>query len=104
MDGKQATGSGDRPARDTLGGRHFPVVVIGGGQARLSMSYHLQPRGLGHVILEEHTAGVDRPDRRWDSFCLVTPNWQCRLPGYPYPGDDPDGFMVRAEIAEYLRG
>jgi putative flavoprotein involved in K+ transport len=87
-----------------LDGRHLPVVVIGGGQAGLSMSYHLQRRGIGHVVLEAQTAGHDWTDRRWDSFCLVTPNWQCRLPGYPYPGGDPDGFMVRDEIAAYLQG
>ena len=42
--------------------------------------------------------------RRWDSFCLVTPNWQCDLPGYPYRGGDPHGFMVKDEIVEYLDG
>ncbi|MHB8693809.1 MAG: MSMEG_0569 family flavin-dependent oxidoreductase, partial [Solirubrobacteraceae bacterium] len=38
----------------------------------------------------------------WDSFCLVTPNWQCRLPGYPYAGADPDGFMLNDEIVAYI--
>jgi putative flavoprotein involved in K+ transport len=99
MDGRQRFGS-----TEDLDGRHFPVVVIGGGQAGLSMSYHLQRRGIGHVVIEAKTAGHDWTDRRWDSFCLVTPNWQCRLPGYPYQGSDPDGFMVRDEIAAYLAG
>jgi Pyridine nucleotide-disulphide oxidoreductase len=39
---------------------------------------------------------------RWDSFCLVTPNWTVRLPGHPYDGDDPDGFMPRDELVAYL--
>jgi putative flavoprotein involved in K+ transport len=39
---------------------------------------------------------------RWDSFCLVTPNWSVQLPGQPYDQDDPDGFMPRDEIVEYL--
>ncbi len=39
---------------------------------------------------------------RWDSFCLVTPNWQCRLPGFPYHGAEPDGFMLRDDIVAYL--
>src|SRR6201986_3724559 len=99
MDGRQRFGStGD------LDGRHCPVVIIGGGQAGLSMSYHLQRRGIGHVVIEAKTAGHDWTDRRWDSFCLVTPNWHCRLPGYPYRGSDTDGFMVREEIAAYLAG
>ncbi len=39
---------------------------------------------------------------RWDSFCLVTPNWSVQLPGHPYDGDDPDGFMPRDELVGYL--
>ena len=97
MDGRQRFGD-----RDGLDGRHVPVAVVGGGQAGLSMSYHLQRRGIDHVVIEAKTAGHDWTDRRWDSFCLVTPNWQCRLPGHPYAGDDPDGFMPRDEIAAYL--
>jgi putative flavoprotein involved in K+ transport len=97
MDGRQRFGD-----RDGLDGRHVRVAVVGGGQAGLSASYHLQSRGIGHVVLEAETAGHDWRDRRWDSFCLVTPNWQCRLPGHTYQGSDPDGFMVRDEIAAYL--
>ena len=81
-----------RQHRQDLDGRHFPVVIIGGGQAGLSMSYHLQRRGIGHVVIEAKTAGHDWTDRRWDSFCLVTPNWQCRLPGYAVRGRRPGRF------------
>jgi putative flavoprotein involved in K+ transport len=34
----------------------------------------------------------------------VTPNWQCQLPGFPYQGGDPKGFMVRGEIVDYVEG
>ena len=85
-----------------MGDTHRTVAVIGGGQAGLSMSYHLTQRGIDHVLLEAKRAGGEWRDRRWDSFCLVTPNWQCRLPGFPYPGTDPDGFMVRDDISRYL--
>jgi putative flavoprotein involved in K+ transport len=78
------------------------VVVIGGGQAGLSTSYHLTQRGIDHVVLERDRVGHEWRDRRWDSFCLVTPNWQCRLPGFAYRGDDQDGFMVRADVVRYL--
>ena len=91
-----------RPAA-SLTGTHHPVVVVGGGQAGLSTSWWLRERDVPHVVLESERAGHAWTDRRWDSFCLVTPNWQCRLPGFPYDGDDPDGFMVRDEIADYLR-
>ena len=79
------------------------VVIIGGGQAGLSMSYHLLVRGVDHTVLEARQAGGDWQERRWDSFCLVTPNWQCQLPGFPYQGADPDGFMARDEIVRYLQ-
>ena len=75
---------------------HFPVAVVGGGQAGLSMSWYLRQRGVGHVVFEQDRVGHEWRDRRWDSFCLVTPNGQCRLPGYSYSGDDPDGFKAGA--------
>jgi putative flavoprotein involved in K+ transport len=87
---------------DDLEGIHSPVVIVGGGQAGLSISYCLSQRNVEHIILERDRIGYEWRDRRWDSFCLVTPNWQCQLPDFPYPGDDPDGFMVREEIVHYI--
>jgi putative flavoprotein involved in K+ transport len=84
--------------------RRLPVAIVGGGQAGLAVSWHLCQRGVEHLVLERDAAGCDWIKRRWDSFCLVTPNWQCRLPGWLYAGDDPEGFMVRDEIAAYLAG
>jgi putative flavoprotein involved in K+ transport len=66
------------------------------------MSYHLIRRNVEHLMLERDRVGHEWRDRRWDSFCLVTPNWQCQLPGFPYTGDDPDGFMLREEITRYI--
>jgi putative flavoprotein involved in K+ transport len=80
---------------------HVNTVVVGGGQAGLSASWHLKQSGREHVILDRGTIG-DTWRRRWDSFCLVTPNWLCQLPGFPYDGDDPDGFMVRDDIVSYV--
>ncbi|MPQ98922.1 MSMEG_0569 family flavin-dependent oxidoreductase [Modestobacter sp. I12A-02628] len=68
------------------------------------MSWCLTRRGVEHVVLERATVGHEWADARWDTFCLVTPNWQCQLPGWPYRGDDPDGFMLRQEIVDYVRG
>jgi putative flavoprotein involved in K+ transport len=39
---------------------------------------------------------------RWDSLRLLTPNWQSRLPGIAYEGDDPDGYMTAAEVAQFI--
>lgn len=83
-------------------GAQYSVVVIGGGQAGLATSWHLTHRGIDHVVLEADRVGSEWRNRRWDSFCLVTPNWQCRLPGFPYDGPEPDGFMVRDDIVDYL--
>jgi len=95
--------AGSRPhSPKGMGGAPIPVAVIGGGQAGLSVSHGLHERGIEHVVVEANRVGHEWRSRRWDSFCLVTPNWQCRLPGYPYRGDDPDGFMVRDEIVRYL--
>lgn len=81
---------------------HYPVAVIGGGQAGLSISWFLTRSGIAHVVFERHRAGHVWRAERWDSFCLVTPNWQCQLPGFPYHGVDPHGFMLRHEIIAYI--
>lgn len=81
---------------------HYPVVIVGGGQAGLSMSYCLKERGIEHIVFEKHQIAHSWRSKRWDSFCLVTPNWQCQLPGFPYDGDDPQGFMGRDAIVEYI--
>jgi len=79
------------------------TIIVGGGQAGLSVSYYLSRQGRDHVVLEQS----DQPgnawrNHRWDSFVLNTPNWQTRLPGAEYQGDDPDGFMSREEVVTYL--
>ena len=81
---------------------HYSVVVIGGGQAGLSMSYHLTRKKIDHVVLEKSQIGHSWRNQRWDSFCLVTPNWQCNLPDFPYAGPEPKGFMKKADIVAYL--
>ncbi len=87
----------------TPGRQHHTAIVIGAGQAGLSMSYCLSQQGIDNIILEKSSQIADNwRNQRWDTFCLVTPNWQCQLPGYPYQGNDPDGFMVKNEIVEYL--
>lgn len=78
------------------------VLVIGAGQAGLSISYYLTQQGRQHVVLEQASVLVPAWRGRWDSFTLVTTNWTIKLPEFPYPGDDPDGFMPRDEVVEHL--
>lgn len=82
--------------------RHHDVIIVGAGQAGLSLSHYLQQRGIDHLLLEKHSPMHAWRHQRWDAFCLVTPNWQCRLPGHEYAGPDPHGFMKKGEIIAYL--
>ena len=80
------------------------IIVIGGSQSGLSVSYWLKERGLDHVVLEQHDHVAHTWDfERWDSFTLVTPNWFNRLPAFEYAGDEPDGFLPRDRIVAYVR-
>jgi putative flavoprotein involved in K+ transport len=81
---------------------HYPVIIVGGGQAGLALSYCLKQRHVDHIVFERDCVASAWRSSRWDSFCLVTPNWQCTLPGFPYRGDDPYGFMQRDEIVRYI--
>jgi putative flavoprotein involved in K+ transport len=78
-----------------------PVVVIGAGQAGLATSRELTRAGVEHLVLERGRIG-ETWRNRWDSFCLVTPNWTVQLPDGSYDGADPNGFMPRDEIFAFL--
>ena len=79
------------------------TVIVGGGQAGLAISYYLRQQGREHVVLERAPAVANAwRNQRWDSFTLVTPNFQVRMPGAEYAGDDPFGFMSRAEVIKYF--
>src|SRR5512143_779454 len=77
------------------------AIIVGAGQAGLSLSHELGEAGIEHIVLERGRIGQTWRGR-WDSFCLVTPNWTVRLPEYAYQGPDPDGFMPRDEIVGML--
>ena len=79
------------------------TIIIGGGQAGLSTSYFLCQKGHEHLVLERASqAGSVWRNDRWDSFTLLTPNWSIKLPGMTYSGNNPDGFMTRAELVAYF--
>ncbi len=78
------------------------VVIIGGGQAGLAMSYYLTQQGRAHVVLERGRIAETWRSQRWDSFTLVTPNWMMQLPGFLYQGNDPDGFLPRDDVVAFL--
>ena len=79
------------------------TVIIGGGQAGLAISYYLSQEDREHVVLERAPAVAHAwRNQRWDSFTLVTPNFQVRMPGAEYEGSDPYGFMSLAQVIEYF--
>ena len=83
--------------------RRATVVVVGGGHNGLAMSKRLSVRGVDHVVLERSEVAASWRTQRWDSFTMLTPNWQARLPGRVYDGDDPDGFMTGREVADFIQ-
>ena len=78
------------------------TVVIGAGHAGLAMSRCLADRSIDHVVLERGEVANTWKTERWDSLRLLTPNWQSRLPGYQYEGDDPDGFRTMPQTIDFI--
>ena len=66
------------------------------------MSRCLSERAIDHVVLERGEVANSWRTERWDSLRLLTPNWQSRLPGFGYEGDDPDGYRSMPETVEFL--
>lgn len=74
------------------------TVVIGAGQAGLVMSYFLRLQGREHVVLERARIAERWRSERWDSLRFQFSNRYASLPGMPYDGDDPEGFMLKDEV------
>ena len=83
--------------------REVETVVVGAGQAGLVMSSFLRDAGREHVLLDRRTTLGGGWQDRWDEFRLVTPNWVTTLPGFPYDGPEPDGFMPRDDVVARVR-
>jgi putative flavoprotein involved in K+ transport len=80
---------------------HVETVVIGGGQAGLSVGHHLARRGLPFLILDAHQRVGDAWRRRWDSLRLFTPVRYNALAGFPFPAP-PHSFPTKDQVADYL--
>lgn len=90
-----------RLARSTVS-METTAVIIGAGHNGLAISRCLGEASIDHVILERGEVANSWRTERWDSLRLLTPNWQCRLPGFRYDGDDPDGFMSMPEVIGFI--
>jgi len=78
------------------------TIVIGAGHAGLAMSRCLSDRSIDHVLLERGEVANTWKTERWNSLRLLTPNWQSRLPGQGYEGDDPDGYRDVPQLIGFL--
>jgi len=87
----------------TARARRIETVVVGAGQAGLVMSRLLSEAGREHVVLDRRPALGGGWQDRWDAFRLVSPNWTVGMPGLDYDGDEPDGFMPRADLVDWFR-
>jgi putative flavoprotein involved in K+ transport len=77
------------------------TVVVGGGQAGLSVGYHLKKRGVQFVILDASARIGDVWRNRWDSLRVFTPARFSSLDGLPFPAD-PDSFPTKDAMGDYL--
>ena len=66
------------------------------------MSRCLAERSIDHVVLERGEVANSWKTERWDSLRLLTPNWQSRLPGFGYDGDDPDAYRTMPETIDFI--
>ena len=78
------------------------TVVIGAGHAGLAIGHFLAASSIDHVLIERGEVANSWRTERWDALRLLTPNWQARVPGLAYDGDDPDGFMDMAEVVAFI--
>ena len=82
-------------------GSTYEVVVIGAGQAGLTIGYFLAQQGRRFVILDEADSIGAAWRTRWESLTLFTPRRYSGLPGLPFPGD-PEDYPIRDEVIAYL--
>jgi len=80
----------------------IPTLVIGGGQAGLTMSHRLKQRDLPHLVLERNRIAERWRSERWDGLRFQFPNWSVRLPDFAFPHHDPDGFSASNDILDYI--
>jgi putative flavoprotein involved in K+ transport len=85
-----------------VGVERVDTLIIGGGQAGLTMSHMLSRRRCPHLVLERGRIGERWRSERWDGLRFQFPNWSVKLPDFPFPCEEPDGFATSNEIVAYL--
>ena len=80
----------------------FEVVVVGAGQAGVAISEHLSLAGVPHVVLERARIAERWRSERWDSLVANGPAWHDRFPNLEFSDYDPDAFVPKEAVADYL--
>src|SRR5258708_14069487 len=78
------------------------TLIIGGGQAGLTMSHRLKQRGLSHLVLDRARIAERWRSERWDSLAFQFPNWSVRLPDFSFPHTDPDAFATTPGLVKFI--
>jgi len=90
------------PSAQSIGRvERYETIVVGAGQAGLSVGYHLAQRDVDFTILSAEARVGDNWQRRWDSLRLFTPAAYSGLPGMPFPAV-PNHLADKDEVAHYL--
>ncbi len=79
----------------------YDTVVVGAGQAGLSVGYYLKREGRSFAILDGSERVGDSWRKRWDSLRLYSPAFKDGLPGMPFPAP-PNHYPTTHEMADYL--
>jgi len=85
-----------------MGTEFVETLIVGGGQAGLTMSHMLSRRGRPHLVLERGRIAERWRSERWDGLRFQFPNWSVELPDFPFRCEGPHGFATSHEIVAYL--
>lgn len=78
------------------------TLVIGGGQAGVATSAHLQKQGLPHIVLERARIAERWRTERWDNLVANGPAWHDRFPEATFDDLDPEVFAGKDRVAGYF--
>lgn len=81
--------------------RMIDLIIIGAGQAGLTMGYYLKQEGYNFLLLEAGKQVGDSWRNRYDSLQLFTPRSYSSMPGMALIGEKNE-FPYKDEIATYL--
>lgn len=100
----QSSASAEKKRQRPMSVEKIETLIVGGGQAGLAMSEHLNRRGMPHLIVERYRIAERWRSERWDSLVANGPAWHDRFPNRTFTDVDPDGFAPASKIVEYFVG